>query len=164
MQPRSVQMNVDTGEKTWLTPPYLIEKLGPFDTDPCCPDGAMPWKTADRMITKSEDGLWKEWVGRVWLNPPYGRDAIPFFKKMSKYEPGGIALMFVRTDTALWHDYVFPFASAILFLRGRLRFYHQDGTPGDTATAPSALISYGDWGTGKLASSGLDGFFMNLRG
>ena len=160
MQPRSVQMNVDTGEKTWLTPPWIITRLGPFDTDPCCPDGKMPWKTAGRMITKAEDGLKQEWTGRVWLNPPYGRDALPFFRKMSNYESGGIALVFVRTDTVLWHDYIFPFASAILFLRGRLRFYHQDGTPGDTATAPSALISYGDFERMKLVNSCIDGFIL----
>jgi hypothetical protein len=24
---------------TWLTPPEMIELLGPFDTDPCVPEG-----------------------------------------------------------------------------------------------------------------------------
>ena len=38
---------------TWLTPPEMIEALGPFDTDPCVPEG-MPWKTATRMITEKE--------------------------------------------------------------------------------------------------------------
>jgi len=36
----------------WLTPIELIKALGKFDTDPCCPDTPMPWKTAKRMITK----------------------------------------------------------------------------------------------------------------
>ena len=93
MKPQSVSMNADSGEKTWLTPPEIIKALGPFDTDPCCPDGGMPWPTARRMITKSEDGLRQPWVERVWLNPPYGRDAVPFFKRMSFYrfnEGGGL--------------------------------------------------------------------------
>ena len=150
MKPRSVNMNVDSGEKTWLTPRYIIDALGPFGTDPCCPDGGMPWPTASRMISKSEDGLKQEWHGGVWLNPPYGREAVPFFRRMASYLWGGVALVFVRTDTALWQDYIFPYATAILYLRGRLRFCHQDGTPGATATAPSALIAYGEWAATRL--------------
>lgn len=49
-------MNVDTGQKTWLTPKWIIDALGPFDMDPCVPDH-MPWSTATRMVTKAEDGL-----------------------------------------------------------------------------------------------------------
>lgn len=146
MKPQSVSMNADSGEKTWLTPPEIIKALGPFDTDPCCPDGGMPWPTARRMITKSEDGLRQPWVGRVWLNPPYGRDAVPFFKRMSfyRFNGGGIALVFARTDTVLWHRWIFPFAQGVKFLQGRLRFCRQDGTPGATATAPSALVAYSE--------------------
>ena len=89
-RPRSVAMNVDTGEKTWLTPRYILSPLGRFDLDPCCPEGGMPWRTADRMVTKAEDGLRQDWEGlRVWLNPPYGREAEPFFRKMVSRSRGG---------------------------------------------------------------------------
>jgi hypothetical protein len=78
----SVNMNIDTGEKTWLTPPHIIDALGPFDLDPCCPP-QMPWRTAARMICRPFDGLAVDWTGqRVWLNPPYGREAVPFFEKL----------------------------------------------------------------------------------
>lgn len=56
---------------TWLTPPELIEKLGPFDTDPCAAPSPRPWPTAARHIELPEDGLAAEWDGHVWLNPPY---------------------------------------------------------------------------------------------
>lgn len=168
---KSVLMNVDTGEKTWLTPPHLLKALGEFDLDPCCPDGGMPWRTAKRMITKSENSLSKNWEGlRVWLNPPYGREAIPFFEKMvERNTGGGIALVFVRPDTRLWQDIIFPCATAILFLRGRLRFCKQDGTQGETATAPSALIAFSQADAAVLAEANgsnlLQGFFMpNIKG
>lgn len=161
MKPQSVAMNVDTGEKTWLTPLSIIQTLGPFQTDPCCPDGGMPWKTAERMITKSEDGLKQKWDGRVWLNPPYGNDAVPFFKKMSEHGKG-TALVFARTDTSMWHDYIFPFASGIFFIRGRLKFYHQDGSRGETATAPSALVTYGEEDLEHLKASILEGKFQGF--
>ena len=139
----SVNMNVDTGEKTWLTPPEIIHALGPFDIDPYCPP-EMPWRTAARMICRPADGLAVDWNGqRVWLNPPYGREAVPFVRKLAENRGGGgILLIFARTDTALWHDFIFPRAHSVLFMRGRLRFYHADGTPGNTATAPSALVAF----------------------
>lgn len=144
MSVKSVSMNIDTGEKTWLTPKYIIDVLGAFDLDPCCPDGEMPWRTADMMVTKKQDGLRVNWrTKRVWLNPPYGKEALTFFRKMIDDDAHGIALVFARTDTKLWQRYIFPHASCILFLSGRLRFCHQDGTEGETATAPSALIAFG---------------------
>ena len=145
-QPQSVSMNADSGEKTWLTPKWIIDVLGAFEIDPCTPDGGMPWRTADRMVTKAEDGLRVDWHGkRVWLNPPYGKESVPFFKKMIDDGAQGIALVFARTDTALWQKYIFPHANCILFLAGRLRFCKQDGTQGETATAPSALIAFGEF-------------------
>ena len=87
MKTKWQKINTDSGEKTWLTPKHIIDALGHFDTDPCCPPN-MPWRTADRMLTKEDDGTTAPWVGRVWCNPPYGRDAIPFLKRMSRYEGG----------------------------------------------------------------------------
>ena len=45
-----------TGQETWITPPQLQQSLGHFDLDPCAAD-VMPYKTADVMITKEQDGL-----------------------------------------------------------------------------------------------------------
>ena len=86
---RSYNMNIDTGEKTWLTPPHIIDTLGPFDLDPCCPP-KMPWQTATEMVCRPADGLAVDWRGkRVWLNPPYGREAVPFLRKMAIGGTGG---------------------------------------------------------------------------
>lgn len=162
MKPLSVVMNVDSGEKTWLTPPHIIESLGPFDLDPCCPPN-MPWRTAKRMVHWPDDGLKVDWTGkRVWCNPPYGREAIPFLRKMAENRTrgGGILLIFARTDTSAWQDCIFPYAYGILFLRGRLRFCHPDGTPGETATAPSALVAYSERDSVCLRNSGLAGMFF----
>ena len=89
MTPQSVSMNVDTGEKTWLTPPHIIKALGPFDLDPCCPP-QMPWQTATQMVCRPDDGLAVDWTGkRVWCNPPYGRESLPFLRKMAENRMGG---------------------------------------------------------------------------
>lgn len=98
--PKSVNMNVDTGEKTWLTPRYILDALGEFDTDPCVPD-VMPWRTANTMYTKSQNGLVQPWHGRVWLNPPYGKDAIPFFDRMTTHAGGGGSRSCSRVPTRI---------------------------------------------------------------
>ena len=59
----------------WYTPKEIIDALGEFDLDPCAPV-APPYKTANVMYNKNDDGLKQEWKGRVWLNPPYSRPLI----------------------------------------------------------------------------------------
>lgn len=91
-------MNIDTGEKTWLTPPHIIDALGPFDLDPCCPP-TMPWRTAAQMVHWPNDGLKVDWTGkRVWCNPPYGRDAVPFLRKMAENKTGGGHFAYICAD------------------------------------------------------------------
>lgn len=164
MKPRSVAMNADSGEKTWLTPPHIVEALGPFDLDPCCPPN-MPWRTAEQMVCRPDDGLAVDWTGkRVWCNPPYGREAVPFLRKMAENAAeGGIALIFARTDTSAWQELIFPVAHGVLFLRGRLRFHKADGTQGEMATAPSALVAYSARDFARLRESGLAGALVTLR-
>lgn len=149
----NVLINKNSGNKTWLTPPYIIKALGGFDVDPCCPPN-MPWRTAEVMYTEEQDGLVQPWTGRVWLNPPYGKEAKPFLEKMIHYAKTmsgcGTALVFVRTETKLWQELIFPNAHAILFMRGRVKFYDCDGVEGDYATMPSALIAFSAYDAKRL--------------
>lgn len=155
-------MNVDTGQKTWLTPKWIVDALGPFDMDPYVPDH-MPWPTATRMVTKAEDGLKVPWEGAVWLNPPYGRESLPFLRKMAEHR-NGVALLFGRTDTAAWHELVFPVCDSVLFMRGRIAFCREDGTQAGTANAPSCLVSYTPYFTAKLQDAGIPGYLVKCTG
>ena len=76
---------------------------------------------------------------------------------------GGIALVFARTETKLWQELVFPVAHAVLFVAGRIRFCHADGTEGESATAPSALIAYSARDVAALENSGIEGFIVYLK-
>lgn len=69
------------GTDEWLTPPYIIESLGEFDLDPCSPVNR-PWDTAKHHYNINDDGLSKDWFGRVWLNPPYGNQNCQMVRKI----------------------------------------------------------------------------------
>ncbi|MHC1753657.1 DNA N-6-adenine-methyltransferase [Humidesulfovibrio sp.] len=133
---------VVNGKDEWLTPKHLLERLGSFDLDPCAPV-VRPWSTAAKHYTVHDNGLIQEWHGRVWLNPPYGTQTASWLARLAMHR-NGIALVFARVDTKAFHEWVWPEADAVLFLRGRITFYNVDGTAASgPAGAPSALIAYG---------------------
>jgi hypothetical protein len=144
----------------WLTPEWVLSPLGKFDLDPCAAT-TRPWPTAARHLTVAEDGLSQAWPQneRVFLNCPYD-DAPSWFRKMAEHG-NGIALIFTRTDTAWWSRWVTPYASAFLFLEGRLKFCREDGqASGGSAGAPSVLIGYGQANAQTLRTCGLKGTYL----
>jgi hypothetical protein len=150
------------GKDEWLTPPHILQALGPFDLDPCSPI-TRPWPTAAEHYTELDDGLTLPWRGRVWMNPPYGPATGHWLERLAAHGDG-IALVFARTETAAWVDYVWGKASAVFFLFGRLNFHHVNGDRAEANSgAPSALIAYGARNAECLRSCGLAGRFVELR-
>lgn len=140
-----INFNSNTNnDAEWYTPRYILEALGEFDLDPCfLADGERPYDTAKKHYWKEIDGLSQRWEGRVWLNPPYGREIGKWLSKLAEHG-NGIALVFARTDTKTFQEQVFGKANAILFLGERL--YFARGKTLDTknpANAASCLIAYG---------------------
>lgn len=151
-----------TGKDEWLTPPEIVKALGHFDLDPCAPINA-PWQLADRCYTIEDDGLKQTWFNRVWCNPPYGQKNMLKFVKRCIEHRNATLLTFARTDTRLFHEFIFPNATAILFIKGRLKFYHVNGQQADCAGAPSCLIAFNNYNAWKLCTSGIEGYYVNLR-
>ena len=146
---------------TWLTPPSIIRSLGEFDLDPACPPD-MPWRTARVMFTEDDNGLMQPWEGRVWLNPPYGKEADNWLDRLALHG-NGIALTFVRSETGSFFRNVWNKADAIFFFRGRLSFCTIDGNTAGTSAAPSCLIAYGAHNADAIAKSRLKGKLIRLR-
>jgi hypothetical protein len=150
------------GKDEWLTPPNIIEVLGPFDLDPCAPINR-PWEMAKYHYTVLDNGLTKKWNGRVWCNPPYGTETPKWLEKLSNHG-NGIALIYARTETKMFFDYIWDKADGIMFLRRRLTFYHVDGTLGKNAAgAPSCLVAYGEYNAERLKDCSLDGKYVSLK-
>ena len=146
----------------WITPRYIIDDLGPFDLDPCCCD-PQPWPCADKSYSLLENGLTQEWEGRVWLNPPYGRQTTVWLQRLTAHG-NGIALIFARTETEMFVTNVWRAAHAVMFLWGRLYFHLPDGTRAKgNAGGPSCLVAYGQENADRLAMSSLEGSLVRVN-
>lgn len=129
----------------WYTPPHIRDAVvlalgGRVDLDPC----ADPGKTfpAAAHFTPLENGLAHRWVGRVYMNPPYGREIVAWTTKLRDELAAGwvteaVALLPARVDTGWWHD-LRP--GLVCFIRGRLQFSGYEAS----APFPSAAVYFGD--------------------
>jgi hypothetical protein len=158
------QSTILTGKSddTWITPMWLLEPLGKFDLDPCCPE-VMPWRTANKVMTIVDDGLISPWFGRVWLNPPYGRETGKWLEKLSNHG-NGLALVNARTDTRWFHDMVWMRSHSVFFLKKRVFFCRPDGSIGKSGSGcGSCLISYDWWNTRVLEGAGFEGYLVRTE-
>ncbi len=152
------------GSAVWLTPRWILDALGVFDLDPCAAPDPDVWPTARHHICPPQDGLTEPWTDRVWLNPPYNRHAEAWIARLAAHGQG-TALLFARTDTAWFADNVLdhPNATALLFLRGRVRFVRPVTLDApDNGGAPSVLVAYGPADAARLKASGLRGSYVTL--
>lgn len=138
-----------------ITPKWIIDRLGPFDLDPCaaCP---APWRCACDLF--ASNGLERDWRGFVWLNPPFDRYQVgAWIEKLAKHQNGGIALLHARTETA-WFRPCWQHASALLFITRRIAFCRADGTaqPANSG-APPVLVAFGEQAFQRLAACGIAG-------
>jgi hypothetical protein len=152
-------------EKVWLTPPDLIRALGPFDLDPCF-SAPRPWDTAGvHYGPEAADGfggLFADWFGFVWCNPPYDQDAGKWLARCADHGDA-LALIFARTETAQFHRQVWERATAVFFFEGRLTFRLPDGAPARAnGRAPSVLVCFGLRAVDRVRRAGLRGVLISL--
>lgn len=129
----------------WYTPGEIIERVikvfSFIDLDPCSNQHENPNIPARIHFTKEDDGLTKQWFGRVYMNPPYGREISDWITKLcDQYERGtvieGIALLPSRTDTEWFRRMaIYPRC----FIWGRLNFSNSD----NSAPFPSMVVYFG---------------------
>lgn len=138
----------------WLTPPEIVKACGEFDLDPCSPI-VRPWDTARRHFNVQDDGLMQPWSGRVWCNPPFGREAVKWLRRMVEHG-NGVALIPARTETAMFYETVWGGADAVCFMQGRPHFHYVDGRrAAANSGAPICLVAYGIANVAALTASGL---------
>lgn len=129
-------------ENTWFTPKDMIEKIGEFDTDPCTMS-YRPFDLARKNIEfdKGENGLELDWskCGRMFINPPYGKQISPFVDKFISETPDGMMLIFARMGSRDVQKLIENGAYFFL-LRKRVYFINKEGVRGTNAGTDSMLV------------------------
>lgn len=126
----------------WATPQDFFNELDAefhFTLDVCAlPENAK----CEQFFTPEIDGLSQPWTGRVWCNPPYGREIGQWVRRAHLSVASGgsevvVMLLPARTDTRWFHDYIYKKAE-VRFLRGRLKF----GDLKNSAPFPSMVVVF----------------------
>ena len=118
-------------DQDWATPQYFVDLVEKkmnkkFDLDCCAYDHTAK---APKWLTEEDDALSKDWIGNVWMNPPYGQ-AIPTwlnyaYEQSQKNNSTIVCLVPARTDTVWFHE-----AAArgnLTLLKGRIAFERAHG-------------------------------------
>lgn len=139
----------NSGQNEWYTPPEIISAvrivLGEIDLDPASSDIANRIVKAKRYYTKENDGLSKEWSGRIFLNPPYSQPLIKYFSNkfcMSKIDTACV-LVNNATDTA-WFQAMASKSAAICFMEKRVRFLDMNGNAIGAPLQGQSVLYYGN--------------------
>jgi hypothetical protein len=125
-----------TGEFERYTPARYIELvrkvLGAIDLDPATSEQAQKTVQATSFFVEAQNGLEREWNGRVFLNPPYHRELAPKFinKLVAEHAAGRVTAAIVLTNNSSdtdWFDAAERASTGICFTHGRIRFTVPNG-------------------------------------
>ena len=133
---------ISSKSNEWETPQWLFDELNnefKFTLDPCSTDENTKCK---KHYTINDNGIMQDWSKDVvFMNPPYGGQTRKWIEHSYLESLKGaivVCLIVSATDRSYWHDYIFPFASQIRWVRGRLKF----GDAISTAPFASAIIIF----------------------
>ena len=140
-----MKVHYSSEKQTWETPRDFFNKLNDlygFTLDACAENETAK---VPSYYTIEDNALIQDWKGVVWCNPPYGREQVKFIHKAleenKKHNSTVVMLIPARPDTKVWQNVVFPNASQVCFVRGRLKF----GNATENAPFPCALVVFGEY-------------------
>ena len=102
--------------------------MGEIDLDPASSELANETVKANGYYDKEDNGLTKEWYGRVWLNPPYSQPDIDDFSNAvleKDYEE--IMILVNNATETKWFQRLARKSDCICFINRRLKFIDKEG-------------------------------------
>lgn len=142
----------NSGKNEWYTPTEFIESarraMGSIDCDPASSGVANKRVGAVVFFDAKQDGLKQEWKGNIWMNPPYAQPLISKFSAavVEKFRAGEIKQACVLVNNATetgWFQGMLASASAVCFVKGRIKFLDPKGNPGGAPLQGQAVIYLG---------------------
>jgi len=154
-QPVNVTMfSSETNE--YYTPPQYVEAarevMCGIDLDPASNEQAQEWIQADTFYTIADDGLNQPWFGRVWLNPPYGKEGNNSNQELwsqrlvAEYREGNVAEAVLLVKAALgynWFENLW-WNWPVCFARERLSFIRSNGDSKGQSKQGTAFLYLGE--------------------
>jgi hypothetical protein len=123
--------------------------MGSIDTDPASSEVANKTVKAQQFFDAEQNGLEQKWSGNVWMNPPYSQPLIAQFSDAitKKFSEGEIdqACVLVNNGTETgWFQTILDAASAVCFIKTRVRFIDPSGKPSGAPLQGQTVIYIGD--------------------
>jgi phage N-6-adenine-methyltransferase len=152
-QTKGAHVANNSGENEWYTPARYIEAartaLGSIDLDPASSVKAQETVKAGHYFTKDDDGLDRDWSGRVWLNPPYAQPLMGLFaeKALQELRSGRVTSAIILTNNATetaWGNMLLAACDAVCFVKGRIKFLNSQGVEEHTPLQGQMLTYFGD--------------------
>lgn len=141
----------------WYTPKYVFDALGcQFDMDVASPGvNVVPWVPAHSHL--SSHSLERDWIGFVWMNPPFGgrNGLIPWLMRFNDHG-NGICLVPDRTSAPWWQDYASQM-DAILFVAPKIKFIPGPGAKASSPAQGTCLMAVGPTGTAAVERAARNG-------
>jgi DNA N-6-adenine-methyltransferase (Dam) len=139
----------------WYTPARYIEGarevLGEIDLDPASSVQANAVVRASKFFSKEDDGLARDWFGRVFMNSPYGRTAdgrslaAEFCKKaIDEFDSGRVEACIILVNSLHSQSWQAPlFDHPFCLVDHRIQFVSADGEENRNPTFQNMFVYLG---------------------
>jgi ParB family chromosome partitioning protein len=147
--------NYSSESVEWYTPARYLEAardvLGSIDLDPASSAQANVTVHATEFCSKDDDGLAREWSGRAFLNPPYGKTAdggslaAAFCNKaIEQYKAGNIDACIILVNSLHSQSWQAPlFDYPFCLVDHRIQFVSADGEENKNPTFQNMFVYLG---------------------
>jgi phage N-6-adenine-methyltransferase len=149
---KNVHVSNNSGNNEWYTPIKYIEAarnvMGSIDCDPASSEIANKTVRAKIYYTIDDNGLSRDWIGNVWMNPPYSQPAIQEFatkltNELSRDVSQACVLVNNATETKWFHTLLLK-VNCICLIKGRVKFVDIHGRPTGAPLQGQVVLYFGD--------------------